>query len=85
MPPSPVWNHPSTIAVGGGLGLVPVALEHDVAARQHLALLVDAELHAQRGRAGRDRAGEPRSVASRSSYSARPRFIVSSGDVSVSP
>ena len=71
--------------LGGGVGLLPVALEHVVAASQHLALTVDA-------RAAMPSVGAParpsflaRSAGSRSSHSARARFIVSSGAVSVRP
>ena len=38
--------------VGGGLGLVPVALQDVVAAGQHLALVVDPEVDAEGRRAG---------------------------------
>ena len=41
MPPSPVWNQPSSSAAAVSAGLLPVALEHDVAAGEHLTLVVD--------------------------------------------
>jgi hypothetical protein len=48
VPPSPVWNQPSTIAARGGLRLSPVALEHVVRAGEHLPVGVHAHPHADR-------------------------------------
>ena len=71
--------------LGGRLGLLPVALEHDVAAGQHLALVVDPAA-ARRAPATPARPSfGARSPGARSSHSARVRFIVSSGAVSVRP
>ena len=55
-PMSPVWNQPVGVdGLGGGLGLVVVAL-HDVrAAGQDLAVLRDLDLDALEGRAHRAR------------------------------
>ena len=66
------------------LGLVPVALHHDVAAGQQLAVVGGGHLHAQDGRAGPAQLDGPLAGV-RSSHSARRRAIVRMGDVSVSP
>ena len=71
--------------LGRLLGLVPVAGHHHVARREHLAFVVDGEADTERRRAG---ASELlRAFGGRRARRTRraPRFIVSSGDVSVSP